>query len=339
MSKIGFCAKCRKRMPIENPQELLLENNMKAIRGTCGKCDFPIFTVTNENKKPSKAKPKKCKERALCVKAGKISGNLARKVYPIRKFGTSAYEAVQKAVKKSEKAVKETFYFCTAPCRKIELRRHEKNQHQLFAQLGSEIYKNRKKQTKDIINQSKIKSIIGKINDLKKDFDNNTAEPETPVKTQSRFEEAVLKLKNKNPRVRLASIGVLESLGQKDGISYLTDVLSDTDEAVRTRASEVINKLTSVETPTFAEPKEKPKVRPKRKTNPVVKEKTEKEPKIQSEPEKNTDFGPYKFSLDTAPTAKKPRKRRTRPKRKQAESKPETENKTEADSEPTPEPF
>ena len=40
---MGYCVRCKKKVTIENPQEVTLENGKKAIKGTCPYCKGTVF--------------------------------------------------------------------------------------------------------------------------------------------------------------------------------------------------------------------------------------------------------------------------------------------------------
>lgn len=40
---MAYCVKCKRKVPVENPQEVTLKNGKKAIKGTCPYCKSPVF--------------------------------------------------------------------------------------------------------------------------------------------------------------------------------------------------------------------------------------------------------------------------------------------------------
>jgi DNA-directed RNA polymerase subunit RPC12/RpoP len=40
---MGYCVRCKKKVTIENPQEVTLKNGKKAIKGTCPYCKGAVF--------------------------------------------------------------------------------------------------------------------------------------------------------------------------------------------------------------------------------------------------------------------------------------------------------
>jgi DNA-directed RNA polymerase subunit RPC12/RpoP len=47
----GRCMKCRKQVPIKNPQKVLMKNGMEAAKGECGKCGTKVFRILGKAKK------------------------------------------------------------------------------------------------------------------------------------------------------------------------------------------------------------------------------------------------------------------------------------------------
>lgn len=41
----GRCMKCRKNVEIKNPEEVVMKNKMKAVRGVCPKCGTKVFRI------------------------------------------------------------------------------------------------------------------------------------------------------------------------------------------------------------------------------------------------------------------------------------------------------
>ena len=39
----GFCVKCRKKVKIQNPEEVTLKNGRKAVKGTCPNCGTVVY--------------------------------------------------------------------------------------------------------------------------------------------------------------------------------------------------------------------------------------------------------------------------------------------------------
>ncbi|MBI4833491.1 MAG: hypothetical protein HY811_01550 [Planctomycetes bacterium] len=261
MLEKGFCVKCKKRMDIENYKEVVLSNGMKAIRGACSSCGTPIFTIVGraaQSAQPAGAAPAQAAEQqnmrknTICNRVSEFSNNIVRQVYPIGKIGTSAYQAVQKAVKKSEDVVKSTFACCIGCPDDAELKKYKAEQQKLFASLGAEVLKRRKKQMPGFFDEPEIKQMVDKAVEIGRSIQKITDEIESRErerKKQHEFDLAVNSLKNKNAAVRLAAIRKLELLDKKESISYLAAVLGDPDKEIRKRASALINKLAKAELP------------------------------------------------------------------------------------------
>jgi len=41
----GRCMKCKKQVEIKDPEEVVMKNNMKAAKGTCGTCGTKVFRI------------------------------------------------------------------------------------------------------------------------------------------------------------------------------------------------------------------------------------------------------------------------------------------------------
>lgn len=41
----GYCVKCKAKREIKNPQNVVLKNKKKAIKGTCPKCSTKMFRI------------------------------------------------------------------------------------------------------------------------------------------------------------------------------------------------------------------------------------------------------------------------------------------------------
>jgi DNA-directed RNA polymerase subunit RPC12/RpoP len=42
---MAYCVRCKKKVPVENPQEVTLKNGKKAIKGTCPYCKGAVFVI------------------------------------------------------------------------------------------------------------------------------------------------------------------------------------------------------------------------------------------------------------------------------------------------------
>lgn len=41
----GRCMKCRENVEITEPEEVVMKNGMKAVKGKCGKCGTKVFRI------------------------------------------------------------------------------------------------------------------------------------------------------------------------------------------------------------------------------------------------------------------------------------------------------
>jgi hypothetical protein len=282
MEQSGYCIKCKKKMEIKDAQEVIMGNNMKGLRGFCSNCNNPIFTIAGKVSQPdkngnaveeTKAVEGKgiCKRKTICVKAGELAGGVARSVYPVRKgiskFGNSVFNAAQDAIKKSEKIVKDTFIICDRCKPKKGSANNEETLRKVFAQLGAKIFELRQKETQDVLSQPDVKKLFDEAVKIDETIQKARKEMEArrlAKEKENSFNRAVSNLKDNNSKVRLAAIRVLEIIGKKEAIVYLSNVLEDSDEAVRVKASAVIAKLTKVAAPVAK------KARPKRESQPAT---------------------------------------------------------------------
>jgi hypothetical protein len=44
----GYCVKCKGKKTIENPQEIVMKNRKKAIKGKCPDCGTGMFRITGK---------------------------------------------------------------------------------------------------------------------------------------------------------------------------------------------------------------------------------------------------------------------------------------------------
>ncbi|MFO8015958.1 MAG: DUF5679 domain-containing protein [Candidatus Woesearchaeota archaeon] len=48
------CMKCRKQVEIKDPEEVILKNNLKAIKGVCPVCGTKVSRIVGKAKEGSK---------------------------------------------------------------------------------------------------------------------------------------------------------------------------------------------------------------------------------------------------------------------------------------------
>ncbi|MCK5025821.1 MAG: hypothetical protein KAS15_04470 [Nanoarchaeota archaeon] len=41
----GRCMKCKKQVEIKDPEEVIMKNGMKAVKGTCPDCGTKVFRI------------------------------------------------------------------------------------------------------------------------------------------------------------------------------------------------------------------------------------------------------------------------------------------------------
>jgi len=42
---MAYCVRCKKKVPVENPQIVTLKNGRKAVKGTCPYCKGTVFAI------------------------------------------------------------------------------------------------------------------------------------------------------------------------------------------------------------------------------------------------------------------------------------------------------
>ncbi len=42
------CMKCKKQVEVKNPEEVVMKNGMKAIKGVCPDCGTKVFKITGK---------------------------------------------------------------------------------------------------------------------------------------------------------------------------------------------------------------------------------------------------------------------------------------------------
>ncbi|MCK5579555.1 MAG: HEAT repeat domain-containing protein [Planctomycetes bacterium] len=248
------------------------------------------MSTDKETEKTKETRSTRGKKKVICVTAGKLAGDIARRVYPIgrevSKLGSTAYQGAQQVVKKGEQAVKDTFACCGTHGRKKELKQTARKQHQIFTQLGAEIFHLMQKNIQDVLGQPQVEKYIKELGEIERQFKEAKRAMEDEHLEKERvaiFNRAVKDLKNTDTRIRLTAIRVLEKLGKKESIAYLSKALSDPDKNVRARASAVINKLSRTNGDGPQKTKKKAK-KPKTVTPPAASEE-KSEPSIGSDPE------------------------------------------------------
>lgn len=44
----AYCVKCKEKREIKDPEEVVMKNKMKALKGTCTKCGTKVFKITGK---------------------------------------------------------------------------------------------------------------------------------------------------------------------------------------------------------------------------------------------------------------------------------------------------
>ncbi len=44
----GRCMKCRENVEIKDPEEVIMKNGMKAVKGVCPKCGTKVFRIVGK---------------------------------------------------------------------------------------------------------------------------------------------------------------------------------------------------------------------------------------------------------------------------------------------------
>ena len=45
----GRCMKCKMQVDIKDPEEVVMKNKMKAVKGVCPKCGTKVFRITGKS--------------------------------------------------------------------------------------------------------------------------------------------------------------------------------------------------------------------------------------------------------------------------------------------------
>ena len=44
----GRCMKCKKNVPIKDPEDVIMKNGMNAVKGTCPECGTKVFRIVGK---------------------------------------------------------------------------------------------------------------------------------------------------------------------------------------------------------------------------------------------------------------------------------------------------
>jgi hypothetical protein len=44
----AYCVKCKEKVEIKEPEDVVMKNNMKALKGTCTKCGTKVFKIVGK---------------------------------------------------------------------------------------------------------------------------------------------------------------------------------------------------------------------------------------------------------------------------------------------------
>lgn len=47
----AYCVKCREKVEVKNPQEIVMKNGRPAINGYCSKCGTKVFKIKSKKDK------------------------------------------------------------------------------------------------------------------------------------------------------------------------------------------------------------------------------------------------------------------------------------------------
>jgi len=188
--------------------------------------------------------------KEICEKVSNAAASCVRRTMFLRK----GFEKMRNLTKKSADSL--SYSFKRMKAKMGNLRKRVKDESRLascdekqktvFAELGREVFYGNDDKKNNAIELEQVKKLLKEA----KDYEKQKQEIMDEISIQKRkmdeiviFRKAILNLENSDPRIRRVAIRVLDRLGSREAVSYLTRALEDTDPEVRHRAREVLHKL------------------------------------------------------------------------------------------------
>lgn len=193
-------------------------------------------------------------EKKVCVEAGKVAGNVVRGASDITATVRKNTSVIGKNLAATCKATGQVLNNARLKLGNLYSRVKtdskfafwETKQKESFQKLGQEIFKSIESEEPDALENKTVKDLFEETRNCEKEI--QKIKDEMAVQRQKidlviTLERAETDLKNKDPRIRRVAIRVLERVGAKEAIPYLSKALNDPDPEVRSRAAEVMSRL------------------------------------------------------------------------------------------------
>lgn len=209
--------------------------------------------------------------KQVCVTAGKAAGSVVREAAnvteSVRKGASSVSKTCISVAKSASEAVQEVTLKFGNLCSRVKTDSQfaywETKQKEVFGKLGQEIFTLVQSNVAVNFEEPKLKELLEDIRKYETEIQrikDEMAAQRQKMELAISLKRAESDLKSKDPRTRRVAIRILERIGSKEGIPYLTAALNDSDQEVRTRAAEVMHKLVN-------NVKEEPAVQPEQQQN------------------------------------------------------------------------
>ena len=192
--------------------------------------------------------------KKVCVEAGKVAGSIVRSAADVTESVSKGTSVISQVIASTCKATGQALHEVTLKignlCSHLKTNSHfaywETKQKEAFHKFGQEIFNLIVSEKPDVLEDKKVKELFEEAQNCEKEM--QKIKDEMAIQRQKMEIAITLKraeadLKSDDPRIRRVAIRVLERIGVKEAIPYLTVALNDADLEVRTRASEVMHKL------------------------------------------------------------------------------------------------
>ena len=193
-------------------------------------------------------------DKQVCVTAGKTAGSVVRGASnlteSVRKGTSVISQTLVSTCKATGQILQEVSLKIGNLCSRVKTDSHfaywENKQKETFHKFGQEIFRLTESGETNVLESKNIKELLEEARNCEKEM--QKIKDEMAVQRQKMELAITLKraetdLKSTDPRIRRVAIRVLERVGVKEAIPYLTGALNDPDMEVRTRASDVMHKL------------------------------------------------------------------------------------------------
>lgn len=183
----------------------------------------------------------------ICDAAGKAGGSVVKGTMDVTKYVKNKVLAVGEKMKKAVRAVKNKIWsLCCKAKTKEDLSYWESQQKEVLQKIGQEVLTGTKLNASSVLEEKKVKAMIDDAQEIDKEIQkvkNEQALQKQKMELEETVERAKSDLKSENKKDRRVAVRILERIATRSMIPYLTELLSDSDPEVRSRASKTINKL------------------------------------------------------------------------------------------------